>query len=113
MAGYTDQNVWPYESLACQPYSKSLALTCKMMVAQSLQHDQSMSVHTIGYHRAILNLKGLSNILKNIMPYLIKQLKKAEECLTREEARKILKKVGRLDDKPYVKPKHCKKYLAE
>ena len=38
------------------------------------------------------------------MPYLIKQLKKAEDCLSREEARKILKKVDRLKGKPYTKP---------
>ena len=38
------------------------------------------------------------------MPYLIKQLKKAEECLSRKEAQKILKKVSKLNDKPYVKP---------
>lgn len=38
------------------------------------------------------------------MPYLIKQLKKAEECLSREEAKKILKKVDKLQDKPYVEP---------
>ena len=75
-----------------------------MMVAQSLQHDQSMSVHTIGYRRAILNQMGLSNILRSIMPYLIKQLKKAEQCLSRKEAQKILKKVDKLNDKPYVEP---------
>ena len=40
------------------------------------------------------------------MPYLIKQLKKAEECLTRKDAQKILKKVERLQDKPYVEPKN-------
>jgi hypothetical protein len=38
------------------------------------------------------------------MPYLIKQLKKAEECLSREEAKKILKKVDKLNSKPYVEP---------
>ena len=38
------------------------------------------------------------------MPYLIKQLKKAEACLSRKEARKILKKVDKLNDKPYVDP---------
>ena len=40
------------------------------------------------------------------MPWLIKQLKKAENCLSREEAQKILKKVDRLDGKPYVEPKN-------
>ena len=38
------------------------------------------------------------------MPYLIKQLAKAETCLSREEARKILKKVSKLNGKPYIKP---------
>lgn len=38
------------------------------------------------------------------MPYLIKQLKKAEECLSRKEAKKILKKFTKLAGKPYVKP---------
>ncbi len=38
------------------------------------------------------------------MPYLIKQLKKAEECMSRDEAKKILKKVHKLDGKPYVEP---------
>ena len=38
------------------------------------------------------------------MPYLIKQLKKAEDCLSREEAKKILKKVDKLEGKPYVEP---------
>ena len=31
------------------------------------------------------------------MPYLIKQLIKAEQCLTRKEAKKVLKKIERLD----------------
>ena len=39
------------------------------------------------------------------MPWLIKQLMKAEECLTRKEAQKVLKKAERLDGKPYVEPK--------
>tara|TARA_B100002051_G_scaffold204904_1_gene195283 strand:+ start:332 stop:481 length:150 start_codon:yes stop_codon:yes gene_type:complete len=38
------------------------------------------------------------------MPYLIKQLLKAEACATRKEAKKVLKKVDRLNEKPYVKP---------
>lgn len=38
------------------------------------------------------------------MPYLIKQLKKAENCMSRKEAQKILKKVDRLNDKPYIEP---------
>jgi len=38
------------------------------------------------------------------MPYLIKQLMKAEECMSRKEAKKILKKVDKLDGKPYVEP---------
>ena len=38
------------------------------------------------------------------MPYLIKQLKKAEECLSHKEAKKILKKVEKLEGKPYVDP---------
>lgn len=38
------------------------------------------------------------------MPYLIKQLIKAEECMSRKEARKILKKVAKLDGHVYVKP---------
>ena len=38
------------------------------------------------------------------MPFLIKQLKKAEACLTRKEARKILKKVEKLEGHPYVEP---------
>jgi hypothetical protein len=38
------------------------------------------------------------------MPYLIKQLKKAENCMSRKEAQKILKKVERLQDKTYIKP---------
>jgi hypothetical protein len=38
------------------------------------------------------------------MPYLIKQLKKAENCMSRKEAQKILKKVERLNDKPYIEP---------
>ena len=38
------------------------------------------------------------------MPYLIKQLKKAENCMSRKEAQKILKKVERLQDKPYIEP---------
>ncbi len=44
------------------------------------------------------------------MPYLIKQLQKAEACLTRKQARKILKKVEKLDGHPYVEPtdKHDK-----
>ena len=39
------------------------------------------------------------------MPFLIKQLMKAEECMSRKEAKKILKKVERLEDKHYIKPK--------
>ena len=38
------------------------------------------------------------------MPFLIKQLRKAEECLSRKQAQKILKKVERLQDKPYIEP---------
>ena len=38
------------------------------------------------------------------MPYLIKQLKKAENCMSRKEAQKILKKVERLQDKTYIEP---------
>jgi len=38
------------------------------------------------------------------MPYLIKQLKKAENCMSRKEAQKILKKVERLNDKHYIEP---------
>ena len=38
------------------------------------------------------------------MPWLIKQLKKAENCLTRDEARKVLKKFEKLKGHPYVKP---------
>ena len=38
------------------------------------------------------------------MPYLIKQLIKAEECMSRKEARKILKKVAKLDGHPYIEP---------
>ena len=38
------------------------------------------------------------------MPYLIKQLIKAEQCLTRKEAKKVLKKIERLDGHPYVPP---------
>tara|TARA_B100000214_G_scaffold289800_1_gene219491 strand:+ start:996 stop:1130 length:135 start_codon:yes stop_codon:yes gene_type:complete len=39
------------------------------------------------------------------MPWLIKQLMKAEECMSRKEAKKVLKKVKKLEDKPYIKPK--------
>ena len=38
------------------------------------------------------------------MPFLIKQLRKAEQCLSRKQAQKILKKVDRLHDKPYIEP---------
>ena len=38
------------------------------------------------------------------MPYLIKQLLKAESCSSRKEARKVLKKVKRLDGETYVEP---------
>ncbi len=38
------------------------------------------------------------------MPWLIKQLTKAENCLSRKDAQKILKKVDKLDGQPYVKP---------
>ena len=38
------------------------------------------------------------------MPYLIKQLMKAENCLSRKEAKKILKKVGKLEGHVYVEP---------
>ena len=38
------------------------------------------------------------------MPYLIKQLMKAENCTSRKEAQKILKKVERLQDKTYIEP---------
>ena len=40
------------------------------------------------------------------MPWLIKQLIKAEECLTREGAQKVLKKADRLNGKHYIKPKN-------
>ena len=40
------------------------------------------------------------------MPYLIKQLLKAEDCMSRNEAQKILKKVERLNEKPYIEPKN-------
>ena len=43
-------------------------------------------------------------MLNDSMPFLIKQLKNAENCLSRKEARKILKKVDRLKGKPYTKP---------
>ena len=44
------------------------------------------------------------------MPWLIKQLKKAENCLTRKEAKKILKKVEKLEGHPYIEPtKHADK----
>ena len=43
------------------------------------------------------------------MPYLIKQLRKAEACLSRKEARKILKKVDKLNDKPYLDPNDKKR----
>jgi len=38
------------------------------------------------------------------MPWLIKQLTKAENCLSRKEAKKILKKVDKLDGQSYVEP---------
>tara|TARA_B100002051_G_scaffold166169_1_gene156944 strand:+ start:91 stop:219 length:129 start_codon:yes stop_codon:yes gene_type:complete len=38
------------------------------------------------------------------MPYLIKQLKKAEACTTRKQAQKVLKKVKKLDGETYIKP---------
>ena len=44
------------------------------------------------------------------MPYLIKQLKKAENCLSRKEAQKILKKVDRLNDKHYIEPNDKKRH---
>ena len=40
------------------------------------------------------------------MPYLIKQMLNAEKCLSRKEAQKILKKVDKLKDKPYIEPKN-------
>lgn len=39
------------------------------------------------------------------MPWLIKQLIKAEKCLTRKDAQKVLKKAERLNGKHYIKPK--------
>ena len=47
------------------------------------------------------------------MPYLIKQLERAENCLTREEAQKILRKVERLKGGVYVPPKNKKLKLKE
>ena len=44
------------------------------------------------------------------MPFLIKQLRKAEECLSRKQAQKILKKVERLQDKPYIEPNDKKRH---
>ena len=38
------------------------------------------------------------------MPYLLKQLIKAENCLSRKKAQKVLKKVDRLNGKPYIEP---------
>ena len=38
------------------------------------------------------------------MPYLIKQLMKAENCLSRKEAKKVLKKVDKLEGHVYVEP---------
>lgn len=38
------------------------------------------------------------------MPYLIKQLRQAESCLSRKDAQKILKKVDKLEGQPYVEP---------
>ena len=43
------------------------------------------------------------------MPYLLKQLIKAENCLSRKKAQKVLKKVKRLQDKPYIEPNDKKR----